>query len=145
MSIASLTNVLEAFRGGDPGTAKKKDLVKAVLLLILARASRSDTNVAAVEVSTVQKAISLATGEELSEAEIRIAASSELFEHQSIESTLAGIRNKLEATDRVFIVRKLAEVIRSDRRISEFETDYFDRIAGALALRPSEIAGLVSS
>ena len=145
MSIASLTNLLMVSRGGDPGASRKKELVREVLLLILARASRSDTNVAAVEVSTVQKAISLATGEELSEAEIRIAASSELFEHQPIESTLARVKNKLDAEDRVFIVRKLAEVIRSDRRISEFETDYFDRIAGALALRPSEIAGLVSS
>lgn len=145
MTIASLANALRVFRGGELDPAGKRELVKEVLLMTLARASKSDTNVVALEVSAVQKAIEQATGEKLSEAEIRVAASAELFENVPIETALSRIRNKLDAADRVFLVSKLAEVIRSDRRVSEFELDYFDRIAAALVLRPSEIAGLLAA
>jgi uncharacterized tellurite resistance protein B-like protein len=40
-------------------------------------------------------------------------------------------------------MHSLAEVIRSDERVSRFETDYFDMVANALKVTPSEIMGLV--
>jgi uncharacterized tellurite resistance protein B-like protein len=51
--------------------------------------------------------------------------------------------DELAIPDRVFVMRKLEEVLRSDTRISEFEIDYYNRIAEALDLRPSELAGLI--
>jgi hypothetical protein len=41
------------------------------------------------------------------------------------------------------IMHGLAQVIRSDERVSHFETDYFDMVANALKATPSEIVGLV--
>jgi len=69
MSIASLGVVLKAFGGNELDPAEKNQLVKEALLMTLAHASSSDTNVMSVEVSTVQRAIRDATGEELSEAD----------------------------------------------------------------------------
>ena len=48
----------------------------------------------------------------------------------------------LDQTQRVTLLRCLTEVIRSDERISHFETDYFDMVARALNATPSEIAGM---
>ena len=51
--------------------------------------------------------------------------------------------NDFEAKDRMIIMQSLAEVIRSDERVSRFETDYFDLVANALKATPSELSGLV--
>jgi uncharacterized tellurite resistance protein B-like protein len=143
MYIASLRNVLKAFGGEELDPAERNGLVKEVLLLALACGSSSDTNVASIEVSTVRKVIKDATGEDLSEADVRIAASLDLFETESVESMLDTLCDELAIPDRVFVMRKLEEVLRSDTRISEFEIDYYNRIAEALDLRPSELAGLI--
>jgi uncharacterized tellurite resistance protein B-like protein len=144
MSIASLRTVLKVFGGEELGQADRNSLVKEVLLMTLACASSSDTNVASIEVSTVRKVIKDATGESLSDAEIRIAASSDLFEDEPVENTIEKLSDQLSLRDRLFVVRKLEEVIRSDQRVSEFELDYYDRIANALGMRPSELAGLIT-
>ena len=41
------------------------------------------------------------------------------------------------------LVGSLVEVIRSDRRISPKEIDFFNWVVSALGARPSEIAGLL--
>jgi uncharacterized tellurite resistance protein B-like protein len=53
------------------------------------------------------------------------------------------VGRKLEASDRMTIMQGLAKVIRSDERVSRFETDYFEMVANALKATPSEVAGLV--
>jgi len=142
MALASLGNVLKFSRGESLDSNESGDLVKEVLLMTLARATKSDSRVAPVEVSTVRKIIREATGDDISEADIRVAASSELFESSTLEVTLSGLRDVLTSAKRAFIAKALADVIRSDAHISEFELDYFDSVAQALQLRPSEIAGL---
>ena len=55
-------------------------MFKEVLVLVLARATRADTNVASVEVQHVINVLKEETGDDYTEAQILTAASSELFE-----------------------------------------------------------------
>lgn len=144
MSIASLNNVLKIFRGGEPTPEEQRQLVKEALLMTLARASSADTNIHPVEVETVQRIIKEVTGEEVSAADIRVAARSELFENTPLEKCLARIGRKLKAADRALIARSLAEVIRSDVKVTRYEVVFFDKIANALAVTPAELAGLIA-
>ncbi len=144
MSLVDFGNILKFVRGGEPTPEEKKQLFKEATLMALARATSSDTNIQNVEVEAVQKILIKVTGEEVSAADIRVAAESELFEKQPLEKYLSGVGRKLEAKDRMTIMHSLAEVIRSDERVSHFETDYFDMVARALQATPSEIFGLAA-
>jgi len=132
------------FFGKELNAEEKQALFKEMALMTLARATSSDTNIQTVELETVQKVLLRVTGEEISLADIRTAADSMLFETVPLEKYLSAVGRKLEASDRVVILRCLAEVIQSDQRVSHFETDYFDMVAGALSATPSEIIGLVA-
>ncbi len=143
MGIADLSNVLKFFGGGDPTPEEKEDLLKEVLLMTLARASSSDANIDPVEVDTVQSVVQRVTGEELSAADIRVAAASELYESVPFEKYLSRCARKLNAADRVVTMRSLAEVIKSDTEVGAREIAFFDMVAGALAVSPAELAGLV--
>ncbi len=144
MSLVKFGNILKIIRGGEPTPEEKRQLVKETALMALARATSADTNIQRVEVRAVQQILKNMTGEEVSVADIRVAADSELFEREPLEKYLSGVGRKLEAKDRMTIIRSLAEVIRSDERVSHFETDYFDMVANALKATPSEIIGFVS-
>ena len=144
MSLVDFGNILKFTRGGEPTPEEKKQLFKEATLMALARATSADTNIQNVEVEAVQQILKRVTGEEVSVADIQVAAGSELFEKQPLEKYLSGVGRKLEARDRTTIIHSLAEVIRSDERVSHFETDYFDMVANALKVTPSEIIGLVA-
>jgi len=143
MSIADLSNVLKIFRGTDLTPEEKKQLFREVLLMTLARASSSDANIAPVEVETVQAIVKKTTGKDISVASIRVAAASDLYETASLEKFLSSCGRKLDATSRVTTVQALAEVIKSDTRVTSREVDFFDMVARALAVTPAELAGLV--
>ena len=144
MSLVDFGNILKFVSGGEPTPEERKQLFKEAALMALARATSADTNIHLLEVEAVQQILKKVTGEEVSGADIRIAAKSELFEKQPLEKYLSGVGRKLEAKDRMTILHSLAEVIRSDERVSHFETDYFDMVANALKATPSEIVGLVA-
>ncbi len=143
MSIADLSNVLKIFRGTDLTPEEEKHLFREVLLMTLARASSSDANIAPVEVETVQAILEKTTGKDISAASIRVAAASDLYETASLEKFLSSCGRKLDATSRVTTVQALAEVIKSDTRVTSREVDFFDMVARALAVTPAELAGLV--
>jgi uncharacterized tellurite resistance protein B-like protein len=143
MGLVDFGNILRFIRGGEPTPEEKKQLFKEVTLMALARATSADTNIHHLEVEAVQQILKAVTGEEVSVADVRVAAGSALFEKQPLEKYLSGVGRKLEARDRMTIMHSLAEVIRSDERVSRFETDYFDMVANALKATPSEIMGLV--
>lgn len=143
MTIASLANVLKIFRGGEPTPEEHQQFVKEALLMTLARASSSDTNINPVEVSSVQRIIRDAIGEEVTEADVRVAAGAEIFETTSLDSALGKLSQKLNAADRALIASSLATVIKSDRHISDREAEFFDRVAHALRISPSELVGLL--
>ena len=117
-------------------------LFKEVLLLVLARATRADSNVESIEVEHIQKALRELTGEEFSRGDILTASSSEIYETQSLERTLANAARKLGQEKRSVILSCLADLIRADSSIRDQELEFFDQVATALKATPSEIAGL---
>ena len=144
MSLVEFKSILKFVRGDEPTADEKKQLFSEAVLMTLARATSADTNIKTVELETVQKILCRETGEDISLADIKTAAQSYLFEKQPLEKYLAGVGRKLDSQDRVTLLRCLAEVVRTDERVSDFETAYFDMVAGALKATPSELIGLVS-
>ncbi|MBM89478.1 MAG: hypothetical protein CMQ41_13990 [Gammaproteobacteria bacterium] len=120
----------------------REEVFKEVLLLVLARATRVDSNVESIEVSHVQKALKEIAGAEFSEGDILTAASSEIYESQSLERTLTNATRQLDQEDRAKILYCLSDLIRADGVIRSNELDFFDQAAIALKATPSEIAGL---
>lgn len=127
---------------GDKSPKHKEELFKEVMLMVLARAARADSNVESVEVAEVIQVMKQQTGEDFSEADVLTAASSEIFEKQSLERYLTNATRKLSEQERIAILGALANTIRSDAEIRYAELDFFDRVATALRATPSEIAGL---
>ena len=117
-------------------------LFKEVILLVLAGATRADSNVESIEVEHIQKALRELTGEEFSRGDILTASSSEIYETQSLERTLANAARKLGQEKRSVILSCLADLIRADSSIRDQELEFFDQVATALKATPSEIAGL---
>ena len=117
-------------------------LFKEVILLVLARATRADSNVESIEVEHIQKALKELTGEEFSRGDILTASSSEIYDTQSLERTLANAARKLGQEKRSVILSCLADLIRADSSIRDQELEFFDQVATALKATPSEIAGL---
>ena len=144
MSIANLSHVLKIFRGSDLSPEKESELFGEVLLMTLSRASSSDANTHPVEVQTVRTIVLRITGEDVSDADIRVAAASELYETASLEKYLSSCGRKLKSSSRATTVQALAEVIKSDTQVTSREIQFFDMVARSLAVTPAEVAGLVA-
>lgn len=143
MSVVDFRNILKFFGGSEPTPEEQQALFKEAALMALARATSADTNIKQIELERVQALLKKSTGDDYTVAEIRTAAKSEVFETQPLEKYLSGVGKKLGRAHRIAIVELLARVIRSDDRISNLETDYFDMVANALGCTPSEVAGLM--
>ena len=122
----------------------KEELFKEVMLMTLARASSSDANIDPVEVTTVQEIMKRLTGEDVTGADIRLASRPALFEAAPFGKYLSTIRKRIDPSQRATVVGALAEVIKSDTKVSVLEVDFFNMVAEALQATPSEIAGLLS-
>jgi uncharacterized tellurite resistance protein B-like protein len=144
MAIADLKNVLHIFGGADVGEDDQSELFKEVLLMTLARAADADINIQTVEVDRIREILKNHTGEEFSSADIRVAARSELYAEATLRKYLGSVRKKLSDANRAQIIQALADVFRSDSNVSVLEVDFFDRVATALHVTPSQIAGLVA-
>ena len=145
MSIADLSNVLSIFGGSEPDPEKQKELFKEVLLMTLARASSSDSNIQQIEIESIQGILQQETGEEFSVADVRKAARSDLYETVPLRKYLSSASRKLSSGDRVKIIQTLAEVIRSDTEVSVLEIDFFNSVAEALKATPAELIGLAAN
>lgn len=141
MALINFSSLKNMIRNNDDDNDAKA-LFEEVLLLVLARASRVDSNIDSIEVRHVQRALKEITGTDYSEAEVQTAASSEIFETQSLEKTLAKASGKLSTENKAAILRCLAELLQSDDVIRDPELEFFDHVAVALRASPSEIAGL---
>ena len=144
MAIADLKNVLNIFGQSAPDDAQETALFNEVLLMTLARASSSDANIDPVEVSTIQRIMKRETGEDLSEAEVRRAARTELYEEANLRKYLRSVRRQVTASNRVKIIHALADVIKSDTSINVLEIDFFNRVADSLRVTPAEMMGLTA-
>ncbi len=142
MSIASLAGVLKIFGGSDPSPEEQAQLAKEVMLMTLARATAADTNIKAIEVEKVREVLLARTGEDFPDADIRVAANSALFESAPLDKYLASSAKKLSAKDRMNIAQALAEVFNADGRVSDLEVNFFNSVAGSLALTPAQLAGI---
>ncbi|HEY5623988.1 MAG TPA: TerB family tellurite resistance protein [Gammaproteobacteria bacterium] len=145
MSSANLSSVLKIFQGSSLSAEEESVLFREVLLMTLARATSEDSNVHPVEVETVQASIRKAIGEDIDAAEIRIAAKSELYETAPLEKYLSTCGRKLDAASKSATIQALAEVIKADTEVTSREIQFFDMVADALAVSPSQVAGLVAS
>ena len=132
MSFFSMTGISKLFGGASLTQEERANLVKEVMLMTLARAAASDTNIKSVEIDKVQEVLQARTGEEIPTSEIRVAANSALFEKVSLDKYLARSGRDLELEERVEIINALREVIGSDDRISEMEQDFFNMVVKAL-------------
>ena len=143
MAIADLKNVLKLFGGSDVSDEEKNELFKEVLVMTLARAADADINIQTVEVDRIREIIKEHTGEDVSAADIRVAARAELYAQATLKKYLEKVRNRLDARHRAETVRALADVFRSDEAVSVLEIDFFNSVAAALQVTPAELAGLV--
>lgn len=118
------------------------NLLQDTLLRTLARMSYADTNVHCGEVATIQKIYQQVTGNEVSEADIRVASRADLYEREPFEKYLGRVQKKISIDDKMVIVRALAEVIRVDGNISPGEIDFFNQVGKALKLNPADLKEL---
>ncbi len=144
MSIADLSNVLKIFGNSEIDPGQQRELFKEALLMTLARAASSDSNIQSVEITSIQDIMQRETGDELSEQDIRRAARTELYDSAPLDKYLASVRKQLDNDDKITIVNVLAEVVKSDTAISVLEVDYFNLVAGALQVTPAELVGLIA-
>jgi uncharacterized tellurite resistance protein B-like protein len=145
VGLAKFANILRVFGGSIASDEDRAELLKEALFMTLSRATSSDVNILPVEVEAVQSIMKSVSGEEVSAADVRVAAASEIYESASLDDYLAAAGRKLAPADRHTLMKCLADVIKSDRRISEIEIDFFDRIAHALRASPAEVAGLLET
>ena len=143
MASADLSQVLKIFGGKELSADEQGELFKEVALMTLARASNADSNIDPVEVETVQRIVKDITGEDVRPADIRVAARSGLYEKAPLSKYLASAAKKLPLPDRVTVVKGLAEVIRSDVRVSVREVDFFDMVCDSLQVDPAALIGLI--
>ena len=145
MSIASLGNLLKIFNGDHPTPEEKQALFKEAAIMTVARATASDMNIKEIEVETVRGIVSRITREDISAADVRMAANSKLFESAPLDKYLAKAGRQLDIEDRLIIVRALAEVILSDKRVSHAEVEFYNMVCEAFGLTAAEIAGLIET
>jgi uncharacterized tellurite resistance protein B-like protein len=142
MSIADLSSVLKIFGESSADAGSQEVLYKEVLLMTLARAATSDTNMHPVEIASIQEIMQREIGEDISEQDIRKASRPDLYESANLRKYLRSVQGQLTSSGKATILQSLAEVIKSDTEISGLEVDYFNRVAGALNATPAELAGL---
>ena len=90
MAIADLKNVLNIFGGSDVTEDQQNDLFKEVLLMTLARAADADINIQNVEVDRIREIIKEHTGEDVSAADVRVAARAELYAEANLRIKFSG-------------------------------------------------------
>ncbi len=144
MAIADLSGVLKIFGGSSPSEEEQQSLFGEVLLMVLGRASSSDSNMDPVEIATIQEIMERLTGQELTEADIRRAARPELYAEANLRKYLRSVQKLLKSEDRITIAQTLGEVIKSDCDISVLEIDFFNRVSDSLQITPAELVGLVA-
>ena len=145
MSLSTLSHILDIVLAPTVNRSEeeRQELVNEALLLVLSRATGADTNIHPVEVETVRSMIKDRTGEDVSAKDVRMAAHSRIYEQAPLRVHLAKVTELLGTEDRVMIVKALADVVKSDGRVTNREVTFFNDITRALDVSAAEIAGLV--
>lgn len=145
MSIADLSSVLKIFSGSEISADEQQTVYQEVLLMVLARASSSDSNIHPIEIETIQEIVKRETGNDITPQDVRKAGRTELYETTALGKYLGSARKKMADADRVRVIQLLADVIKSDTEVSVLEIDFFNMVATSLQATPAEIVGLTSA
>lgn len=145
MSLSSLSHLLKIFRGGVPSPGERQEIVNETVMLVLSRATDSDTNIKPIEIDAVRDIVRKTTGEEVSGKDVRMAAHSKIYESAPLERHLRRVGRQMRVEDRVTIARALADVLLADGRVTSREVRFFNVVAETLDLTPAEIAGLFAN
>lgn len=143
MGIISVEGLKGLFNK-EVSSEERQQAFRDILLLVLARGSRADLHTHEAEIKVAQDVFREYFAEEVSASELRVAASSELFETVSINKQVARESRKLESADRILIIHALRDVLHADGRVRDSEIDFFNSMAGAMQLKPSDIAGITA-
>ena len=144
MNLSYLTVIKKMFGGKELSEEERNNLVKETMVMTLARVTRSDSNIEAVEIEKVQQVIKDQLGEDLTAADIRVAASSELFEAEPLDRYLSKAGYLLNDADKEQIARALAEVIHADGEVRSNETDFFDSVVKELGVSDETVSAIRS-
>ncbi len=110
--------------------------------MTLSRATSVDSNINPVEVGLVKDIVTELTGQEVTNSDVRVAASSQIYEEGSLSRYLDAVSSRLPIERRVALVNALATVIKSDKRVTEREVFFFNMVVGDLHLRASDLVDL---
>lgn len=141
MALVELSHIKNLFKGeqenkGDPQAFRE------LLVMVLARATDADAYTHPAEVDTVQAVIKDYLDEEISTADIRIAALSDLYESTPLEKCISRVTPQLSLKERQAIIRALVAVMKADEHVASSEAGYFNMVAAALKLSYADVAGL---
>lgn len=141
--------LLGHFRAGESQAAESDEdtrlLAQEVLLKALARMSYADTNVAESEVKEIQKIYQDATGEEVSTADVRVAARADIYEGEDFNKYLGKVKKSLSEEDKNNIIKALAKVVKADGNVSPREVAFFNEVAAALKIPPAHLTDLMDA
>ncbi len=144
MVFGNLGIVLKVFGESSASEKNQDELYKEVLLMTLAQASKSDANIHPLEIETIQRIMRRETGQDLTEADIRKASLSDMYESANLRKYLRRVQGQLNAENKITILRALVDVIKSDTEINVLEIDFFNRVVDALRITPAEQFGLTA-
>jgi uncharacterized tellurite resistance protein B-like protein len=142
MALMQLKNIVELFRGKELDEEGKRELVREALFMTLSRATAADTNIAGLEIETVQRILREKVGEEFSEKDIRVAAISDLYKDASLDQYLAKAKAKLGDDERRLIVSSLAEVLKADGVVRPFEVEFFNDVVKSLGFSKEDVTSI---
>ena len=144
MVFGNLRSVLRIFDGSSVSEKTQDALYREVLMMTLAEASRADANIHPLEIETIQQIMQRETGQDPSEADIRVASRSDSYRPANFRKYLRRARVQLNAENKATILQALVDVIKSDAKINVLEIDFFNRVVDALRMTPAEQQGLTT-
>ncbi len=144
MAFGNLGIVQKVFGDSSASEKNQDELYKEVLLMTLAQASKSDANIHPLEIETIQRIMRRETGQDLTEADIRKASLSDMYESANLRKYLRRVQGQLNAENKITILRALVDVIKSDTEINVLEIEFFNRVVDALRITPAEQFGLTA-
>ncbi len=128
---------------GGNKTESGRPLADETLLTVLARMTNADSNIKTVEVNTVKAVFKKATGSDVTDAEVRVAARGDVFENISFDKHLSNLSGRLSKDEKCTICKSMVEVIQSDGDVNVMEVGFFNDVCKSLNMDASDVADLV--
>ena len=141
MISSGLNSIFKLFQA-DSTKQSITDIFNEAVLMTLSRATIADTNIKHIELETVQQIVKETTGEEVSLADIRIAAKSRLFESAPLERHLVSVGKVLDLDQKISLLDSIVKVILSDERVSPREVRFLNIVADSIGVTAADIMGL---